>query len=166
MDDMLIKDELTQQPNRRYFNTQLIRYIELFKSGRETFSLAVIDIDLFKNINDSYGHHVGDTILIEFGRFIRTQIRNTDIFARYGGEEFVIILPLTSSDTALKVLEKLRLSCADHNFEFGDSSLKLTVSIGVTGIKETDDEISLFERADSALYQAKSAGRNRIELND
>jgi diguanylate cyclase (GGDEF)-like protein len=164
MDDLLDTDELTQQPNRRYFNAQLARFTELFKSNQEIFSLAVLDIDHFKKINDTYGHNIGDSVLTQLAGFVRAKIRNTDAFARYGGEEFVVLLPLTTTETAFNVLDKLRSQCADHEFKIGELKLRLTISIGVTGIKLQDSEMKIFKRADEALYKAKNDGRNRVVL--
>lgn len=162
MDGMLIDDELTHQYNRRYFNAELSKQLMLFNRTPQPFCLAMLDIDLFKNINDTHGHDVGDAILIQLGQFVRSQIRNTDIFARYGGEEFVIIFPLSKLNIAIKILDKLRKSCEGKQFKVNELSIQLTISIGVTQVENSDNETTIIKRADTALYKAKENGRNRI----
>lgn len=164
MDILLTEDELTHQPNRRYFNCALSKHLMLSKLTHQTFSLAILDIDFFKRVNDTYGHDIGDEVLISIGKFIRHQIRNSDIFARYGGEEFVIIFPASKQVAAKQILDKVRISCANHHFKIDALQLQLTISIGITEVEQGDDEASIIKRADKALYEAKNNGRNRIEV--
>jgi diguanylate cyclase (GGDEF)-like protein len=164
MDSMLTIDELTKQHNRRYFNTQLTKHLELHKIQKRPFSLALVDIDLFKQVNDSFGHDVGDVMLVKISQFIKKNIRNTDIFARYGGEEFVIIFAATSQHAALKVIEKMRKACASEIHMINGLEMQATISIGLTEVQEQDAEDLILKRADLALYRAKENGRNRTEV--
>jgi len=162
MDDMLLIDELTQQNNRRYFNAQLSKHAELYKVNQEHFSLAMMDIDNFKDINDTYGHDVGDQAVISVAQFIKESIRETDVFARYGGDEFVLIFPVNNLQVATTVLEKIRKRFVDHCFVFAGREIDITISIGVTKINQSDTEETILKRADTALYQAKEGGRNQV----
>lgn len=162
MDEMLIHDDLTKQYNRRYFTDQLSRHLALLQRKQQNFCVAIIDIDFFKRINDSYGHSVGDAVLIQFSGYIKNVIRTSDIFARYGGEEFVILLPITSMEDSVLMLDRLKGLVAAHVFDHDDHTLQLTVSIGVTAAQEADTTESIFVRADEALYQAKDNGRNQV----
>jgi len=163
MDQMLVLDELTQQYNRRYFNMQLSKHIERYRRHQAYFSLAIVDIDFFKSVNDSFGHDIGDEVLIVVASFIRKQMRSTDILTRYGGEEFALILPFTEQKVAKKVLDKLRNSFAEHQFVVNGINFSITISIGVTEVRSADEEEAIIKRADAALYQAKRNGRNRVE---
>lgn len=163
MDEMLVHDELTQQFNRRYFNAELNKYLEQFSHTKERFSLAIIDIDFFKKVNDVHGHVVGDAALIALADFIRKRTKKTDVFARYGGEEFVLILPKTMLDFAVKIIDKIRLNCDEKLFMLDGLPLHLTVSVGVTEVRAGDDDASILKRADDALYEAKQSGRNCIK---
>lgn len=164
LDGLLMEDELTRLPNRRYLNAALSKQLLLYDRNHQPFCLAILDVDLFKQVNDTHGHDAGDSVLIKLGQFILNQIRNTDIFGRYGGEEFVIILPSSKLEVAIKVLNKLRINCESKAFMLNDLQLKLTISIGITEVEKLDDESSIIKRADSALYNAKQNGRNRIEV--
>ena len=152
-------DELTQIPNRAKFNQVLHREIERYQRYNQEFSLIILDIDHFKRFNDIHGHQTGDDILRDLSQLIKNRIRTTDLLARWGGEEFVIILSNTLIDAAHNFAESIRVSIEDYNF---NNNLKLTCSFGVTGITEGDYEELIFQRADSALYQAKKDGRNRV----
>jgi diguanylate cyclase (GGDEF)-like protein len=166
MDDMLIHDELTKVHNRRHFNKELSRYFELYQRYKQSFSLAILDIDFFKQINDTYGHNAGDKVLFELSQYINLNLRSTDVCARYGGEEFALILPKQNQDVAEEVMDKLRQNIAKFDFEYEGEPLSLTVSIGVTTVTEEDTEDTLIRKADQALYRAKASGRNRVELGE
>jgi diguanylate cyclase (GGDEF)-like protein len=155
-------DELTQINNRARFNLDFKRELEAVKSV-DGYNLCVMifDIDHFKKFNDTYGHDIGDKILVELSELLSLRIRNRDIFARWGGEEFVILLPLTKIYDALKVANNLCLLIENHKFY---KELKVTCSFGVTQVKDTDDEQTSLKRADVALYKAKQNGRNRVEI--
>jgi diguanylate cyclase (GGDEF)-like protein len=162
MDHMIIQDELTQLPNRRFFNTEIEKLLESFKIKKEAFSFAMIDIDKFKTINDIHGHDAGDIVLYNFGQFILSEIRENDILIRYGGEEFILILPNTSLKDAVVILERIRKNCVDNKIFIDDLPLNLSISIGVTDAGPGDTKITLLKRADLALYQAKNNGRNQL----
>jgi diguanylate cyclase (GGDEF)-like protein len=150
-------DELTQIYNRTMFNKQLD--IELKRSNAEKSELSMIlmDIDHFKQVNDRYGHMVGDEVLVGLTHLIKSKIRTNDLFARWGGEEFVILLPDTDSEGAWILAENLRKMIEIYTFSAG---ISLTCSFGVAAKKQED--IYLFRKADEALYRAKLNGRNRV----
>lgn len=161
------RDALTGAYNRGFFDNALQREFDLSNRQGLPFTIAMIDIDHFKSINDKYGHQVGDAILIAVVREIFGQIRQDDIFARYGGEEFSVILPGTSLLSSAKLLVRLKdsISAIAHLCEDG-SEIKVTVSIGVVsnmdGGERFDHQADLIRAADQALYAAKHAGRNQI----
>lgn len=161
------RDALTGAYNRGFFDNALHREFDLSNRQGLPLTLAMIDIDHFKSINDKYGHPVGDAILIAVVREIFGQIRQDDTFARYGGEEFTVILPGTSLLSSAKLLVRLKDSIAaiSHLHEDG-SIIKVTVSIGVVanmdGGERFEHESDLIRAADQALYAAKYAGRNQI----
>jgi len=155
------RDFLTGLYNRKKFNELLNREIDRSLRYNHTFSLAMIDIDHFKEVNDKHGHKVGDKVLVEFADVIKENLRVSDIYARWGGEEFIVLMPETKIEQALKVAERLRK--AVENYSFSDIS-KLTISIGVVQkppLEMKIDEVII--RADNALYKAKNNGRNRVE---
>ncbi|MGA1845923.1 diguanylate cyclase [Deferribacter abyssi] len=155
-----ILDELTMAYNRRYFNLVVNEEIERAKRYRQKLGLIIFDIDFFKKINDTFGHQAGDYVLKKLSNIIKKNIRTTDILFRVGGEEFAILLPNTDLEAACNVAEKLRRII--ENIQF-DTVKKVTISMGVTELKEGDDMESFYDRCDQALYQAKENGRNRIE---
>ena len=156
-------DELTKIYNRKKILEELEKSLEKLKKENIPFSVLMLDIDRFKNINDTYGHQYGDEVLREFSRVISKNIRGTDIFGRLGGEEFLVILNGTNIRNAYKVAEKLR-----KEVEKGLRNIfqkNITVSIGVTEAKKDDTTESIIKRADLALYKAKSKGRNLVIAN-
>lgn len=161
-------DALTGLNNRRYFESLAKQHVqEHFESPNPT-TLLVFDVDHFKNINDSYGHDVGDRVLQMIADVSHKEMRHTDILARYGGEEFIALLTATNSDDAIKIAERLRARIANIVVKMNDGSdFGFTVSIGITILEtfETDLNI-LIKQADIALYQAKANGRNRVEHYD
>lgn len=152
-------DLLTGLPNRRGFEEQLHDAISRCNRHGETAALVMIDIDNFKDVNDQYGHEVGDGVLMEFAQRMRDAIRLADRPARWGGEEFAIVLPLTDLEEALDLAERLRSTMADR--PFADSG-NLSASFGVTVVRPDDDIAETVLRADRALYTAKRLGRNRV----
>ncbi len=161
------RDALTGAFNRGFFDNALQREFDLSNRQGLPFTIAMIDIDHFKGINDKYGHQVGDAILAAVVREIFGQIRQDDIFARYGGEEFALIMPGTSLLSSAKLLVRLKdcVSAISYQSENG-SEIKVTVSIGVVsnmdGGERFDHQADLVRAADQALYAAKHAGRNQI----
>lgn len=124
-------------------------------------TLLFIDVDHFKRVNDEYGHDAGDMVLSQLGSLIRTEVRALDVVGRYGGEEIVVGLAGADIDDSVRVAEKLRQGIAEHDFQLGDTTLHVTVSIGVAELTTQELEVVL-KRADDALYQAKENGRNRV----
>lgn len=155
--DLSIRDPLTGIYNRHFYNQKIEEEIQRFQRYHNEFSLIMFDIDHFKNVNDLYGHDMGDKVLIEYTKLVSSTLRKTDIFCRIGGEEFVIILPHTPIDEAKSLAEKLRIQIEEHKI-----ILPITVSFGVVVFKEIDNEHSVLKRADKALYMAKERGRNRV----
>jgi len=168
--EMAIKDSLTGLYNRRFFEEQIDKEIERARRYENELSFLLLDIDLFKEVNDKYGHLNGDIVLENVARLIRNSTRNIDISIRYGGEEFVILLPETPQDGASVIAERLRSKIESNSFIITEQSgkeqieLDLTASIGLT-CYDTSNQVSaekLVSQADQALYYAKSHGRNQV----
>jgi diguanylate cyclase (GGDEF)-like protein len=159
MKRLAITDDLTGLWNRRHFMQHLQDEIDRGRRYDQPFSLVMIDIDHFKQINDAHGHPVGDRVLADMGRLLRKLGRASDLIARYGGEEFVILMPMADAEHAVMAAERLRGMICEHIFP---RRKKLTVSIGVASFP-ADGTVGteLVKRADAALYEAKRAGRNR-----
>jgi diguanylate cyclase (GGDEF)-like protein len=155
-------DPLTNIFNRRAFFLKAEEEFVRATRFKRPLSTLLIDVDHFKNINDKYGHQVGDTVLVELVNSISSIIRPQDIFARYGGEEFIVILPETNLVAAMKFAERVRTTIENNKHSNENIDASLTVSIGVTEIKEDSILDTLLVRADLALYQAKELGRNCV----
>jgi diguanylate cyclase (GGDEF)-like protein len=167
-------DTLTALNNRRFFEQRLQEEIEVVRRSETPLSCMMLDVDYFKNVNDSYGHQVGDQVLREVAALIRAQLRGSDVLSRYGGEEFVALLSHTDSETAQEVAERVRSAIEQHLFSLpnGDE-FNVTISIGVATYTPTSDLApnlpdgqTLVGRADRCLYAAKGGGRNRIVSAD
>ncbi len=160
-------DYLTGLKTRGYFEQQLDMEIKRTERKKNHFALLMIDIDFFKQLNDRYGHHIGDQILRDVSSILMKDMREVDTVARYGGEEFVIILPETTGAGARLVAERLRRSVEQAKFFAGSSAAieRLTISVGVA-VFEQDAQFKrdLIEFADAALYAAKAQGRNQVKL--
>jgi len=160
-------DFLTGLKTRGYFEQQLDLEIKRSERKKTHFALLMIDIDFFKQLNDSYGHHVGDQVLRDVSSILMKDMREVDTVARYGGEEFVIILPETSGPGAMLVAQRLRRAVEQAKFFAGSphATEHLTISIGV-GVFDIDAQFKrdLIESADAALYEAKHRGRNQVVL--
>lgn len=157
-------DSLTGLPNRESYEEHIHEAFLRWRRSSKELSVAIGDIDHFKQINDNFGHHAGDKVLKKIGLIFRSSIRGVDFIARIGGEEFIFIFEQTPHQSAVLILEKLRKLVQDCEFYYRDNKVDVTVSFGLTTIKEKDDIESLFIRADKALYKAKSGGRNRIDV--
>ncbi len=162
---LAITDGLTNIWNRRHFIHLTGRELERTRRYGGQLAIAIIDLDDFKSINDTYGHDVGDEVLKKVAEIVRMTLRKVDIFARYGGDEFVIALPETGLSQAVKVAERLCQNIAEISLNSSCSPRHLTMSIGltVTG-PDSPDLMKLLKQADEALYQAKRKGKNRVEL--
>lgn len=159
---MAYTDPLTNIYNRLHFGHFLDAEIDRVKRYGGTFSIIFFDLDRFKEVNDEYGHLVGDEVLKRVAEIVEKANRNADIFARYGGEEFIILAPATDIAGARVHAERLRNDIEHHRFS---EISHLTCSFGVAEYKpDADDVTSLFKRADTALYNAKKLGRNRVEI--
>lgn len=158
-------DPLTKLPNRRVFERAADRCADEAGNRGRPFSIIMLDVDHFKKINDTWGHNVGDTVLSRVADLIRRTVRKTDIAARYGGEEIIILLPDTEERQASTVAEKIRHAIQSEDLIVANTAIKVTVSIGVAAVESgTTDVRATIEAADKALYRAKGAGRNRVEL--
>lgn len=161
-------DPLTQVLNRRALTLRLAAELERARRYDSVVSMLLIDIDHFKNINDSYGHLVGDDVLREVASLLDVAVRSVDIVARYGGEEFVVVLPETALDGALVFAERIREQMAEHPFcAASGRALTLTASIGVACFPSpgVDTVEELFASSDEALYRAKAGGRDRVAIS-
>jgi len=165
--EQALRDPLTGLYNRRYLDETLAR--EITRAERENAPLSVImsDIDLFKIINDTYGHPVGDKFLVEISNLMKNHARSSDIVCRYGGEEFLLVLPATITDSAKKRAEEIRQKCADLIVRYDENDLMITMSFGVATYpvhgKEAEEIVI---KADKALYQSKRNGRNLVTIWD
>ena len=155
-------DELTGSLNRRCIMRMLDEEVSRAQRTKAPCSIALIDLDWFKRINDTYGHPTGDEVLRTFDITVFANIRNTDRFGRYGGEEFLLVLPDTPHDSAVIILERLRAIIADLDWSAFSPGMRVTISAGVATLRPDETPDTFLARADSALYSAKAKGRNRI----
>lgn len=162
---MAIMDGLTGIWNHRWFQIQFAQELDRAERFKRPFSLIVLDIDNFKIFNDTYGHQVGDFVLVELASRIRALVRDVDMFARYGGEEFELLLSETNLPGGLNAAEKIREAIAGTPFvtEMVPDPLSVTVSVGVASYPQAGlDQAAVFKAADLAMYQAKSRGKNQV----
>lgn len=153
-------DGLTQINNRVKLDEQFREQLQHAQRYDTPFSILLCDVDFFKRINDTYGHQSGDQVLIEMAALLKRGMRQTDHVGRWGGEEFLVILPETALEDALALAERLRGTIAAHDFPGCPTSV--TISAGLSGYRTGDTQDAMVERADQALYRAKSEGRNRV----
>lgn len=156
------EDQLTGALNRRGVDDAMIREAARAERGNTPLCLALIDIDDFKKINDSYGHQVGDIVLVHLVAIIRETIRTNDLIGRYGGEEFLLILPDSRIDEATAVTARLQRELALKPISWGNRQLMVTFSAGAAARRKGETEAALIHRADQALYEAKRVGKNRV----
>ena len=159
--ELAARDPLTGLANRRCFEDHLVRAFQHFQRNGLAYSILMIDVDFFKQVNDTYGHAIGDQVLMQLANILSNSIRSTDLVARYGGEEFIVLLgPATSQEQAHIVAEKIRTSIAAESFpRVGE----ITISLGLAAANPKDEhQEDAVKRADTALYRAKQAGRNRV----
>ncbi|MBF0409596.1 MAG: diguanylate cyclase [Candidatus Riflebacteria bacterium] len=165
---LAITDSITKLYIHRYFQVRLDEEVKRSRRYNSTLTLLMIDIDHFKQINDTYGHQQGDMILKEISHILRRNIRSTDLAARYGGEEFVIILPETTQADAKIVAERIRRDVSGHEFSSfaqGQPPIAVTISVGVAGFPiNANNKEELIQKADNSMYQAKGQGRNKVVL--
>jgi diguanylate cyclase (GGDEF)-like protein len=162
-------DSLTTLANRRAFFEKLEEEFKRINRTNSEFSILLIDIDHFKKVNDSYGHDIGDALLKEVSKIIRSCLRETDLPARIGGEEFGIFLPDTPAKGAYFVAERICMRIAKHVFQFENlPPIGCTVSIGLaaSGMVSDRDTTKLYKLADTRLYIAKHTGRNQVSADE
>ncbi len=157
-------DMLTQLPNREAMEERMQQEYERWQRYRQPLSLAILDIDHFKPINDTYGHLAGDKVLQLLARSLRENLRQADFIARYGGEEFIVLMPGTTAETAYGVIDKLRERVRSLPFHFRRERVEITFSAGVVGFSDDIGAHGLLDVADRALYRAKENGRNQVML--
>lgn len=158
----LIYDTLTGIRNRMAYNDHINTLMARWQRYNEHFSYCVLDIDHFKNVNDTYGHNTGDKVLILVAKIMQKNVRKSDVLFRIGGEEFVLVLPNTDIKQAAPTIEKIRAAISQSGFHFKEEKVDIHISAGLTEVKPDDTVESIFERADKGLYQAKEAGRNQL----
>ncbi|KAA0548139.1 diguanylate cyclase [Bacillus sp. BGMRC 2118] len=163
IDQLVLVDELTRVHNRKYLITT---FEQLKNNYKESFSLAILDIDHFKKVNDTYGHHAGDDVLKEFAQFIKGKLKAYESIVRLGGEEFVLLLPKTGSLEAKQYVEGLQKIFSEQSFTFGEDQINITFSSGIVEVQNNETSLSdWLKKADSALYEAKSSGRNCVRIS-
>ena len=157
------RDGLTQLTNRKGFDEFMNRMVFMRDVFGEAAALLIVDADHFKKVNDTYGHQAGDAVLKAISDcLVRNFPRKSDMVARYGGEEFAIVLPDTSPQNAVRLAERTRNAVSELQIPHGSQTIGITISMGVAQIGRHESIQSWLERADQALYQAKSQGRNRV----
>jgi len=154
-------DSLTELYNRRFFDTVLNTIVKEYKKG-ETLWLIMFDIDFFKNVNDDFGHNMGDMVLKEFAAVVKRLIRTRDILARWGGEEFCIIVEEMDPKSIVQFIERIRESIEKFNFSVNRT---VTASFGIAQYKYGESATDFIRRVDDALYKAKNSGRNKIVVD-
>ena len=162
----VLLDALTGLNNRKAFDRKINDLCKKFDKNEDFFSVVMLDIDYFKKFNDQYGHQVGDEVLRIVGAHLKKNLKGKDFPSRYGGEEFIVLLPNTKLDKAYIVAEQIRETISKKRLKIkktGQALGNITVSVGVSEIREGDTAISVVERADSALYLAKDSGRNNVK---
>jgi len=159
------KDDMTKLFNRRHFLELAHRELSQLQRTKSMGVALMIDIDHFKSVNDNHGHGAGDQAIINVAKILIDNLREYDIVGRVGGEEFAMFLPNSEIDVAMQIAERIRIKVANLSTLYQQTSIKLTVSIGLTAKKENENSINdMLQRADSALYQAKNSGRNKVAL--
>lgn len=154
-------DALTQIPNRLAYESRIDEEMKRWHRFKQPTCIAVWDVDHFKRINDTYGHRAGDRVIQTVAECLARRVRSTDFIARYGGEEFVGIFPGTTLESAVRLMDELRLAISNIGFHFRGTPISVTASSGITAFLPGDSSGAAFDRADKALYQAKESGRNR-----
>jgi len=162
-------DKLTGLPNRKGIMDELTEQITIARQYQRLFSLAMIDLDNFKAVNDRYGHPTGDRVLIQFAELLAHEVREQDKIGRWGGDEFLVLLPETSESDASALLEVIREKVAGFNWEWekGRITVPITISAGVAEMRQSDQDINeIIERADRVFYRAKNRGKNQVVVSE
>ncbi|MCW8932726.1 MAG: sensor domain-containing diguanylate cyclase [Gammaproteobacteria bacterium] len=166
LETMATTDKLTGAANRQVFDVLFTQAYNQSKRREGKLSAIMMDIDYFKQVNDTYGHPTGDVVLKTLTHIVKDNVRESDILFRWGGEEFLIILPECNLEKASKVAENIRQAVENHDVKFAGNSLSITLSLGIATMLENETANELVNRSDKVLYQAKQKGRNRIEVAD
>lgn len=164
MERLALYDQLTQLPNRRYIDSYLDNQIRDFQTLGIPFGVFMLDLDLFKNVNDTYGHNVGDLVLQMVAGTLRGSMRKNDFIGRWGGEEFVAILRNVNADELRIIAEKVCKIVEQSGLTHGKDSIRVTISIGATMVAPSDSAYTIIQRADDALYTSKREGRNCVTV--
>ena len=167
VESLAITDGLTGLYTRTYFIERLQEEIERAKTDSTPISVAIMDIDYFKKVNDTYGHLAGDTFLKQLANILRRRFRSVDVLSRYGGEEFAVLMYHTTINESYKILEEVRKMIEEEKFfmpieSYHPIKIKKTISIGVVELKEEQTPDEIIKKADDALYKAKESGRNKV----
>ncbi|NPA60324.1 MAG: GGDEF domain-containing protein, partial [Epsilonproteobacteria bacterium] len=159
-----LKDGMTGLYNRRFLEEFIEKFMSQANRNQDTYHVLMLDVDLFKEVNDTYGHDVGDMVIIEISKLLQKHIRNSDIAIRYGGEEFIVMLQKATDEGAMMVAENLLSKFSTTKFNVGGGkSISKTISIGISKFPTDSDSIwKCIKYADTALYHAKRTGRNKI----
>lgn len=162
--DTSLRDGMTGLYNRRFLEEFIDQVMSQAQRGNETYSVMMLDVDFFKSVNDTYGHDVGDKVIIEIGKLLKENIRDSDLAIRYGGEEFVVMLHNADDAGTMMVANKIHSAFAEIIFEVGiGETMQKTMSIGIAKFPLHGDTIwKCIKFADTALYKAKTTGRNKI----
>lgn len=156
-------DEMTGLKNRRAFKSELSNEVKKGARYKRPFSLMMLDADNLKQVNDQYGHGIGDKLIVTLARTIQESLRSTDVLARYGGDEFIVMLPETSANRAIEVAERIRLGVENTSFSADGDRVSSTLSIGISCFPDdSGDSEDIIDRADQALYESKRKGRNTV----
>lgn len=161
---LVYTDQLTQLPNRRYIDTIIHSKLNEYKELGVPFSIAFMDVDNFKNLNDRYGHVVGDDVLKMISKIFNEVTRSTDTIGRYGGEEFIGVFINIEKEKLNEILERIRLLIENSSLRQNIENLSVTISIGATSVISGDTCESILKRADQMLYESKRNGRNRVSI--
>lgn len=158
-------DALTEVSNRRYFEEVATREFTRAQRYQQPLSVVMFDIDLFKQVNDTYGHAAGDSVLKVVANVAKDAVRDIDFVARIGGEEFAILLPGVTIEQAMVTTERVRVGIANYSFDYQGQIVTFTASFGVSQLKKADQNFdALLLRVDQAMYMSKDAGRNKVSV--
>jgi diguanylate cyclase (GGDEF)-like protein len=164
LNQLAITDSLTRIMNRRGITVSLLDAMAQAERYDTPLSVAMGDVDHFKRVNDTHGHEAGDKVLAQIASVLSEALRMPDKVGRYGGEEFLVVFPHTTLSQARKIAERMRGEVQRNEIDLGTTKVKATISLGVTQFRKGEDLEQLLSRADSALYQAKSGGRNLVAV--
>jgi diguanylate cyclase len=165
MDELVRADQLTSILNRRGLDEAFEREFARAMRHDTALSVALLDLDNFKRINDDFGHAAGDAVLVHFSQIVDATLRSMDVLARFGGEEFVILLPSTTPVEAMQTIARIQAALAEQPCHYEGCTLPVTFSAGVTAYQVGEEKHALMKRADAAVYKAKHAGKNQAIFN-